>query len=99
MRLRGMGRLSRPSTDSGTTEIDGPKVNLVVARAAEALFSMISGDEDNTRHNPEWWTRESIRLMSRPGIRMASMSAQNGYGSYTFEEDSSGRYIRLKALR
>ena len=99
MRLRGMGLLSRPSTDSGTTEIDGPKVNLVVARAAEALFSMISGDEDNTRHNPEWWTRESIRLMSRPGIRMASMSAQNGYGSYTFEEDSSGRYIRLKALR
>ena len=99
LRLRGMGILSVPSSDTGTTEIDGPKINLVIARAAEALFSMVTGDDDNLRHNPEWWSREADRYLTQPGVRMSPMSAMNGYGSYTFEEDEDGRYIRLKALR
>lgn len=100
LQLRGMGLLSRPTTDSGTTEVDGAKVDLIVAKAAEMMFQgMVTGDEGNLYHTPEYWRNERAARESRPGARMMPMGSAKSNGYWTSESDSSGHYIRLTAGR
>jgi hypothetical protein len=95
LRLRGMGVLSRPTSDTGTTEIDGIRINLVVAKAAEILFQRTKGNPNDERHSVDFWRTEVARLENRPGIRMAPMAARDSGGFYHFEEDSDGNHIIL----
>jgi hypothetical protein len=100
LQMRGMGRLSTPTTDSGTTEVDGTRADLIVAKAAEILFSgMVKGGPGNPQQDPAEWRRIRLELEARPGVRMGPMGSRRANGYYTPEEDASGRYIRLKGGR
>jgi hypothetical protein len=100
LQMRGMGRLSTPSTDSGTVEVDGTRAELIVAKAAEIMFQgMVTGDEGNRYHTSEYWRNERFARESRPGVRMAPMGSAKANGYWTPESDSSGSYIRLTSGR
>ena len=100
LQMRGMGRLSTPSTDSGTVEVDGTRAELIVAKAAEIMFQgMVTGDEGNPYHTSEYWRNERFARESRPGVRMAPMGSAKANGYWTPESDSSGSYIRLTSGR
>jgi len=96
LQMHGMGRLSTPTTDAGTTEVDGTRVDLIVAKAAEILFGgMVKGDPGEERHDPAYWRGVRRELETQPGVRMAPMGSRRANGFYEFEEDSAGRYIRV----
>jgi hypothetical protein len=103
LQMHGMGRLSTPSTDAGTTEVDGTRADLIVAKAAEILFGgMVKGDPGEETHTPKYW-RDVVYgkprekgLIDQPGVRMWPMGSKRANGFWTPEEDASGRYIRLK---
>ena len=97
IRLEGMGLLSRPSTDAGTVEVDGARVDLIVAKAAHnlyrSLYSQSTGDSRNDyRELVDYWATEVDALSRRPGVRMTAMSAQIPEGWHV-EEDADGKYL------
>tara|TARA_R110000824_G_scaffold172947_2_gene350928 strand:+ start:473 stop:1798 length:1326 start_codon:yes stop_codon:yes gene_type:complete len=103
LRVRGMGHLSQPSTDSGTVEVGDEYVDLIVAKAAQILFQSVSGDDGNPRHTPEYW-REIVHgprftrgqgMIDMPGNRMVPPPIGRRKGSWHIEDDGSGRYIML----
>lgn len=94
LRLHGMGRLTEPTTDTATTEIDGGRVDLIVAEAARILFSgMVEGDPGKLFHQPTFWEIEVERLRTSAGIGMPRMSAEIPRSNWKVEEDSSGKYL------
>ena len=104
LRLEGMGLLSRPSSESGTTEIGAPQLNLVTAYAAMILFQtlmMRSASEQRQNHteNIRYWQAEIQRLSMQPGIRMRPLGASRGRNSWHIEEDSDGRYLVFDIAR
>ena len=104
LRLEGMGLLSRPSSESGTTVIGAPQLNLVTAYAAMILFQtlmMRSASEQRQNHteNIRYWQAEIQRLSMQPGIRMRPLGASRGRNSWHIEEDSDGRYLVFDIAR
>ena len=104
LRLQGMGLLSRPSSESATTEIGEPQLNLVTAYAARVLFQtlmMRSATEQrgNLTENVRYWEMEVQRLSSQIGIRMRSLGASRGRNSWHIEEDTDGRYLVFDVAR
>ena len=96
LQMRGMGRLSTPTTDAGTVEVDGTRADLIAAKAAEILFGgMVQGDPGDFRHDPAYWRGIRMELERQPGVRMTPMAARLSNGYWEPEEDASGRYIRL----
>jgi len=95
--LRGMGYLSRPTTETGTTEVDGARVNLIIALATMRLARMLSNrgleDAEIIYDRAE---RDYIRLLDQPGIKMAPMAAEIPKVWHT-EADSAGRYLVFDA--
>jgi hypothetical protein len=71
-----MGLLSRPTTESGTTEIEEPQLNLVTSYAAMVLFQTMaargSGNEQQTGHalNAQIHQSAVARLSNQIGIRI-----------------------------
>ena len=97
LRLEGMGLLTRPATDALTTEVDGARVNLIVAKAAHnlyrSMYSRSTGDSRNEyRELVDYWATEVDALSRRPGVRMSAMPAEIPDGWHV-EEDSGGRYL------
>ena len=104
LRLEGMGLLSRPTTESGTSEIGEPQLNLATAYAAMVLFQQLwtrsaSEQRDNLAQNIALWQGEVARLSQQPGIRMRTLGAHRGRNSWHIEEDSSGRYLQFDVSR
>ena len=104
LRLQGMGLLSRPASESATTEIGEPQLNLVTAYAARVLFQtlmMRSATEQrgNLTENVRYWEMEVQRLSSQIGIRMRSLGASRGRNSWHIEEDTDGRYLVFDVAR
>jgi hypothetical protein len=104
LRLQGMGLLSRPSSESGTTEIGEPHLNLVTSYAAMILFQtlmMRSATEQRTNltENIRYWQMEVQRLSSQPGIRMRPLGASRGRSSWHIEDDADGRYLVFDVAR
>jgi hypothetical protein len=98
IRLQGMGLLSRPTTESGTTEIGEPQLNLVTSYAAMVLFQtllMRSATEQRTNltENIRYWQTEVQRLSNQVGIRMRALGAGRGQNSWHIEDDADGRYL------
>lgn len=91
--LQGMGYLSRPTTETGTTEIDGARVNLVIALATMRLARILRnrGLED-AGQTYEDAREDYIELLRMPGITMTSMAAEIPKVWHT-EQDSTGRYL------
>ena len=98
IRLQGMGLLSRPTTESGTTEVGEPQLNLVTSYAAMILFQtllMRSATEQRTNltENIRYWQAEVQRLSNQAGIRMRALGAGRGQNSWHIEDDVDGRYL------
>ncbi len=104
LRLEGMGILSRPSSESGTTEIGEPQLNLVTAYAAMVLFQTLlmrsaTEQRSNLTENIRYWQMEVQRLSSQPGIRMRPLGASRGRNSWHIEDDADGRYLLFDVTR
>ena len=104
LRLEGMGLLSQPSTESGTTEIGQPQLSLVTVYAAMALFETLfmrsaSEQRENISGNITAWKQEVGRLSSQRGINMRTLGASRGRSTWHIEEDSSGRYLQFDVSR
>ena len=104
LRLEGMGLLSRPTSESGTAEIEEPRLNLATAYAAMVLFQQLwtrsaSEQRDNLAQNIALWQGEVARLSQQPGIRMRTLGAHRGRNSWHIEEDGSGRYLQFDTSR
>jgi hypothetical protein len=104
LRLDGMGLLSRPTTDSETTEIGEPQLSLVTAYAAMVLFQTASvpgahEQRQDQRENQALFQAEVARLSTQMGIRMKPMSASRGRNSWHIEEDADGRYLVFDIAR
>jgi len=104
LRLDGMGLLSRPSSESGTTEIGEPQLRLVATYAALKLVEVLGersaseqiGNLDRRKTN---WERTIARLSRQPGMHMRTMGASRGKNSWHIEEDASGRYLMFGITR
>ena len=104
LRLEGMGILSRPSSESGTTEIGEPQLNLVTAYAAMVLFQTLlmrsaTEQRSNLTENIRYWQMEVQRLSAQPGIRMRPRGASRGRNSWHIEDDADGRYLLFDVTR
>jgi hypothetical protein len=107
LRLIGKNYLSRPATDSVTTEVDGARLNLIAAKAAEIFFTMVRGDRDDFRHDPGFWRAEvygrpgepKSGLINQAGIRMPPMSAEMPNDAWHVERDSAGDYLVFTGAR
>ena len=106
LRLEGMGLLSRPTTESGTTEIGEPHVALVVAQAVAWLlrtYASIGGSSNQDREGylreMEYWQGEVDRLKSFPGNIMRPLGAQLARGAWRVDEDSTSRYLLFERNR
>lgn len=96
LRLEGMGQLSVPTTASGTTEVDGPRVDLIVAKALELLYTTLAWQEDGADYlfaMADKARAEQARLMRQNGVRMMPLAAEMPNNNWHTQEDSSGRYI------
>ena len=95
LRVEGMGYLTRPASDTATTEVDGARVDLIVAKAKENMCRMLwaQDQDDKWLFIQEDAAYEVAELLRRPGVRMRAMSAGRSDGVWHIEEDSSGRYI------
>jgi hypothetical protein len=99
LRLIGKNYLSRPATDSATTEVDGARLNLIAAKAAEIFFTMVRGDRDDFRHDPGFWRAETDTMLKQAGIRMPPMSAEMPNDAWHVERDSAGDYLVFTGAR
>jgi hypothetical protein len=104
LRLDGMGLLSRPSTESGTTEIEEPQLNLVTSYAAMVLFQTLSvrgshEQQQSALTNVQIYQSEVARLSNQIGIRMRTMGSSRGRNSWHIEEDTDGRYLIFDVAR
>lgn len=89
LKITGVGPLSTMSTDAGTTEVDAPRTQLVVARAAQWLFEQLAADSPGD--GSEFYVSQARRyeqrtqqLLATPGMRMrtggATRSVSWSYG-------------------
>lgn len=95
LRMEGADILTRPTSDTATTEVDGSRVDLIVAAAAEYLHRILKNrlGSPDSEDLEDFWREEKRRLMIQPGIRMRLPSAEIPYGTWHAEEDSSSRYL------
>ena len=102
LQLHGMGLLSRPSTEAGTTEIGPPHLTLSTAYAAMVLFRtllMRSASENvtNLQRNEVFWQGEVSRLSRQFHTRL--QGASRARNIWHVEEDSAGRYLQFDVVR
>ena len=102
LRLEGMGRLSVPSADTGTTEVDENRAEMIIAQAGVYFYRTLGGYDPGSRdrHDQEVnrWQLDVERLKRQPGIAMAPMSSHSHAG-FSFSGDSGNRYLVLDRRR
>ena len=104
LRVEGKGYLSRPTTEAGTTEVDGARVDLIVARAAIHMADILLGgtqSADEIRRLEgisDRAARNFLTLSQQSGIAMQMPSAQRRRAWHT-DETSSGKVIVFDSAR
>ena len=98
LRFEGMNVLSRPASDTATTEVGTPQVNIITAYAAMYFFrTQAAGNAIDEREGysdlATIFSRDAVRMASQPGMRMPRLGAQKNDHVWHVEQDSSGRYI------
>jgi len=98
LRFEGMGLLSRPSSDSSTTEVGAPQVNIITAYASMYFFRTQGAtnaidERSNYTDLASIFSRDATRMASQPGLRMPRLGAQKADDTWHVEKDSSGRYL------
>ena len=104
LRLDGMGLLSRPTTESGTSELGEPQLSLVTAYAAMVLFQTLmtrgsSEQQTNAAVSAQLYQTEVARTSAQVGIRMRTLGASRGKNAWHIEEDTDGRYLVFDIAR
>ena len=105
LRLIGRNYLTRPATDSATTEVDGPRLSVVVAKSLEILYRIRAGktldrdEKEGLLEDASSWAAEASRRAALPGIRMDLIGADDPTDRYEIEEDSSGKYLIFRRVR
>ena len=104
LRLDGMGLLSRPTTESGTSELAEPQLNLVTSYAAMVLFQTLSTRGSHEQQagaalSAGVYQAEVGRLSTQIGIRMRTLGASRGRNTWHIEEDTDGRYLVFEDAR
>ena len=102
LQLEGMGRLTVPTTDAGTMEIDENQAEYVVALAAASMHRSLANADPASR---EWhvaetlrWQMEANRLSARPGISMTPLPAHR-HDYFSTIEDATSRLLLLSRSR
>jgi hypothetical protein len=93
-----MGLLSRPSSDSSTTEVGAPQSNIITAYAGMYFFrtqGAVNAIDERASYTDlaALFSRDATRMASQPGLRMPRLGAQKNDHIWHVEKDSSGRYI------
>jgi len=104
LRMEGMGLLSRPSSDSATTEVGDPQLSIITTYAAMYLFRTMSvsnavQERGGYSDMATTFSRDAVRMAAQPGLRMPRLGGQHHRDIWHTEEDSSGRYIIFDRLR
>ena len=104
LRIEGMGLLSRPSSDSGTTEVSAPQSNIITAYAGMYFFrtQAASNAVDEASRFTELaanFSRDAVRMSAQPGIRMPRLGAHKHRHVWHTETDADGRYIVFDRVR
>jgi hypothetical protein len=99
LRLEGKGRLTVPTVETSTVEVDEAQAGLIVAKAAELLFIRefnMTGYAMFERLRGYWAEQYAQRAVT-PGIRMATLPADPwpDWGGAGLTADSSGHYLTL----
>lgn len=96
LRLEGMGYLTRPTADTGSFEVDGARLDLLIARAAEWFFAqerasrrLNDAQREKAEEEVKHWRDEVERLLRQPGVRMPTMPAEVPDGWHIDEADGS----------
>ena len=98
LRIEGMGLLSRPGSDSATTEVAAPQSNIITAYAGMYFFRTQAASnavDESSRFTDmaATFSRDAVRMASQPGVRMPRLGAQKRRDVWHTESDSDGRYI------
>jgi len=102
LRLEGLGILSRPSSDTATTEIGEPYVSIVTAYAGMYLnrtMMVSSSQQQRQRYDDDMkmWGEEAESLLRE--LHRPKLGAKRSTDTWHIEEDASGRYIVFDRLR
>ena len=83
LRLEGIGRLSVPTTDAGTTEVDEIEGELIVAEAAMHMYRVLANTERENRaeylQESDMWSRTAAELRESVGSGFIGADPQIGW--------------------
>jgi hypothetical protein len=83
LRLEGIGRLSVPTTDAGTTEVDEIEGELIVAEAAMHMYRVLANTERENRaeylQESDTWSRNAAELRESVGHGFIGADPQIGW--------------------
>jgi len=104
LRIEGMGLLSRPSSDSSTTEVAAPQSNIITAYAGMYFFRTQAADnavDESSRFTDmaATFSRDAVRMAAQPGLRMPRLGSHKRRDVWHTETDSAGRYIVFDRTR
>jgi len=99
-----MGLLSRPSSDSSTTEVAAPQSNIITAYAGMYFFRTQAADnavDESSRFTDmaATFSRDAVRMAAQPGLRMPRLGSHKRRDVWHTETDSAGRYIVFDRTR
>lgn len=106
LRLRGMGILSQPTTDSGTTEVGEPQTQLIVAYAKMLFYRLMATPARSAQQNRQGYIDAALDaagevaiLKGQIGIVMPSLGAQRHRDSWRVEQDGTQRLLIFDQVR
>jgi len=106
LRVEGYGVLSRPITNTGTTEVGEPQVRLIVAYAEMLMWRLMASPARSSRQDRQGYIdagRDAAGkvqvLKHQHGMKTPRMGAQRHRGSWHLEINSSGKILVFPRAR
>jgi len=106
LRLQGMGLLSRPATNSATTEIGEPRIRLVVAYAEMLMWRLMASPARSSKQDRQGYIdagRDAASkvavLKAQKGMRMARIGAQKHRENWHIESNSTSNILVFPRTR
>lgn len=100
LRVEGYGLLSRPTTNTGTTEVGEPQVRLLVAYAEMLLWRLMASPARSSRQDRQGYIdagRDAAGkvavLKNQQGMKTPRMGAQKHRDSWHLDTDSVGKIL------
>lgn len=98
LRLEGMGTLSEPSNDTGTTQVGDPQAAYVVKLAEyemnRILWGRAAGEQrERYQENMTLALSDAQGLIQKPGVRMPRLGAGDSRGAWNLKEDACGKTL------